>query len=235
MSIRVLNLGKSYGARWVLRQLNFEVGRGEFVVLLGPNGAGKTTLLRILASLIRPSFGEVWMEGLPLPREAARVRRQVGVVSHQPLLYTGLTAEQNLSFFARLYGLDHFGPRIRELLDRVGLESRRGEPVASFSRGMQQRLSLARALLHDPHILLLDEPHAGLDPEAAQILDGLLQGVASQERTIVMTSQDLPRAAPLGDRIDILSRGRIAASFRRGEYSLDRLPSLYQQAVGAHG
>jgi heme exporter protein A len=235
MSIRAVNLSKSFGPRQVLRQLNFEVARGEFVVLLGPNGVGKTTLLRILASLIRPSFGEVWMEGLLLPQEATRVRRQIGVVAHQPLLYGDLTAEENLNFFARLYGLDRFRPRVQELLERVGLWSRRGEKVGSFSRGMQQRLSLARALLHDPRILLLDEPHTGLDPEASTTLEELLRGVASQGRTIVMTSHDLLRAGPLGDRIDVLCRGRITVSFGKGEYSLDRLPSLYQQAVEAHG
>ncbi|MGA2112286.1 MAG: heme ABC exporter ATP-binding protein CcmA [Anaerolineales bacterium] len=235
MSIQVAKLGKSFGPRLVLQQLDWEVARGEFVVLAGPNGVGKTTLLWILASLIRPSFGQVWVEGMPLPQEAARVRRQIGVVGHQPFLYGDLSAEENLRFYAQLYGLNRYGPRIRERLDQVGLLSRREEPVRSFSRGMQQRLSLARALLHDPLILLLDEPYAGLDLQAGRLLDGMLREVASQGRTIVMTSHDLLRAAPLADRIDVLNRGRIAASFRRGEFALDQLPSLYQQALASHG
>lgn len=235
MSIRLDNLGKSFGSRMVLRQLSWEVAQGEFIVLAGPNGAGKTTLLWILASLIRPSFGQVWVEGMPLPQEAARVRRKIGVVGHQPILYGDLSAEENLRFYGQLYGLNRPERRIRERLDQVGLLSRREDPVRSFSRGMQQRLSLARALLHDPRILLLDEPYAGLDLQAGEMLDGLLQEVASQARTIVMTSHDLQRTAFLADRIDVLNRGRIAASFQKGRFLLDQLPSLYQQALAGHG
>ena len=231
MTIEVRNLTKAFGPRVVLRKLNFQVAAGEFVVLLGPNGAGKTTLIRILASLVRPAFGEVRVAGCRLPQEAADVRRRIGVLSHQPLLYGDLSAEQNLRFYGRMYGLTDLAARVEKALDQVGLTARRRDPVRSFSRGMQQRLSLARALLHEPQVLLFDEPYTGLDQQASELLDELLRATAAAGRTIVMTSHDLLRAAALGDRVDVLSRGVIAASWRRGEFALDRLPSLYQEVV----
>jgi len=233
MTIEVRNLTKAFGPRVVLRKLNFRVAAGEFVVLLGPNGAGKTTLIRILASLVRPAFGDVRVAGCRLPQEAAEVRRRIGVLSHQPLLYGDLSAEQNLRFYGRMYGLVDLEARVEKALDQVGLAARRRDPVRSFSRGMQQRLSLARALLHEPQVLLFDEPYTGLDQQASELLDDLLRATSAAGRTIVMTSHDLLRAAALGDRVDVLSRGAIAASWRRGEFALDRLPSLYQEAVNA--
>ncbi len=235
MTIQVRNLTKAFGPRVVLRKLNFDVGAGEFVVLLGPNGAGKTTLIRILSSLVRPAFGEVHVAGCRLPGEAAEVRRRIGVLSHQPLLYGDLTAEQNLRFYGRMYDLADLTVRVEAALDRVGLAARRRDPVRSFSRGMQQRLSLARALLHDPQVLLFDEPYTGLDQQASEMLDELLRATSAAGRTIVMTSHDLLRAAALGDRVDVLSRGKIAASWRHGEFDIDKLPSLYQEAVDASG
>jgi len=233
MTIEVRNLTKAFGPRIVLRKLNFNVGAGEFVVLLGPNGAGKTTLIRILASLVRPAFGEVRVAGCLLPHEAAEARRRIGVLSHQPLLYGDLSAEQNLRFYGRMYSLTDLPARVEKGLDQVGLLARRRDPVRSFSRGMQQRLSLARALLHEPRVLLFDEPYTGLDQQASEMLDELLRATSSAGHTIVMTSHDLLRAAALGDRVDVLSRGAIAASWRRGEFRLDQLPSLYQEAVDA--
>ncbi len=235
MTIRVRNLTKAFGPRVVLRKLNLDVDAGEFVVLLGPNGAGKTTLIRILASLVRPAFGEVQVAGCHLPGEAAEARRRIGVLSHQPLLYGDLTAEQNLRFYGRMYDLTNLASRVESALDQVGLAARRRDPVRSFSRGMQQRLSLARALLHEPQVLLFDEPYTGLDQQASEMLDEVLRSTSAAGRTIVMTSHDLLRAAALGDRVDVLSRGKIAASWRRGEFLLDRLPSLYQEAVDARG
>jgi heme exporter protein A len=235
MTIQVRNLTKAFGPRLVLRKLNFDVGAGEFVILLGPNGAGKTTLIRILASLVRPAFGEVHVAGYHLPYEAAQVRRRIGVLSHQPLLYGDLTAEQNLRFYGRMYDLADLSPRVEKALDQVGLAARRRDPVRSFSRGMQQRLSLARALLHEPQVLLFDEPYTGLDQQASEMLDELLRATSAAGRTIVMSSHDLLRAATLGDRVDVLSRGTIAASWRRGEFAFDKLPSLYQEAVDARG
>jgi heme exporter protein A len=161
------------------------------------------------------------------------VRRILGVVSHQPLLYGDLTAEENLRFYARMYGLVDPEPRVREILDTVGLAKRRRDLVRQFSRGMQQRLAIGRAILHNPEVMLFDEPHTGLDPEAASMLDGLLSDVAARGRTVVMTSHDLARASGLASRVDILARGVIARSVRRGEPAAADLPALYREATHA--
>ncbi len=231
--IEVRRLVKTFGLKPVLRGVDFHVEPGEFVALVGPNGAGKTTFLRILASLSRPTLGEVRLAGHPLPAQAAAVRRVLGVVSHQPLLYGDLTAEENLRFYARMYGLVDPEPRVREILETIGLTKRRRDLVRQFSRGMQQRLAIGRAVLHDPEVMLFDEPHTGLDPEAATMLDGLLRDVAARGRTVVMTSHDLARASDLASRVDILARGVIARSVRRGEPASGDLRALYREATHA--
>ncbi len=229
--ITVRRLVKRFGMKTVLRGLDFEVRPGEFVALLGPNGAGKTTFLRILASLSRPSLGEVRVAGYRLPHQAAAVRARLGVVSHLPLLYGDLTAAENLRFYGRMYGLADLESRITEVLGMVGLESRRGDLVRTFSRGMQQRLAIGRAVLHDPDVMLFDEPYTGLDQDAAAMLDGVLRSVAAQGRTVVMTSHDLARAEDLATRFDILSRGIIAASAARAELGRSNLLSFYKKAL----
>ncbi len=231
--ITVRKLVKRFGLKTVLRGLDFEVQPGEFVALLGPNGAGKTTFLRILASLSRPSFGEVRIAGYKLPAQAAAVRRRLGVVSHLPLLYGDLTAEENLQFYARMYGVPDATHRIDEVLELVGLSSRRSDLVRTFSRGMQQRLAIGRAVLHDPDVMLFDEPHTGLDQDASAMLDSVLKEVAARNRTVVMTSHDLARVGDLATRFDVLSRGTIVASIQRSEIEPEALLSFYKQAIAA--
>lgn len=229
--IEVKKLVKRFGLKTVLRGVNFEVQRGEFVALLGPNGAGKTTFLRILASLSRPSMGEVTIAGHKLPHHAAQVRARLGVVSHLPLLYNDLTAEENLRFYARMYNVTNQESRITEVLAMIGLENRRRDLVRTFSRGMQQRLAIGRAVIHDPDVILFDEPYTGLDQDASAMLDGVLRTVAAQGRTVVMTSHDLVRAEDLGTRFDILSRGVIAASATSEEISKTNLLLFYKEAL----
>jgi heme exporter protein A len=231
--IEARRLVKAFGLKPVLRGVDFRVEQGEFVALLGPNGAGKTTMLRILASLSRPTAGEVRIGGMRLPDQASEVRRQLGVVSHQPLLYGDLTAEENLRFYGRMYGLRDLRRRVQEVLELVGLAARRRDLVRQFSRGMQQRLAIGRAILHQPSVMLLDEPHTGLDQDASAMLDGLLRQVAAKGRTVVMTSHDLVRSADLATRVDILSRGVIAASVHRGEVEAASLPELYRSVTHA--
>lgn len=229
--ITVKKLVKRFGLKTVLRGLDFEVQPGEFVALLGPNGAGKTTFLRILASLSRPSLGNVTVAGHQLPHEAAAVRARLGVVSHLPLLYGDLTAEENLRFYARMYGITDHQSRITEVLEMVGLEHRRRDLVRTFSRGMQQRLAIGRAVLHDPDVMLFDEPYTGLDQDASSMLDEVLKTVAAKGRTVVMTSHDLARAEDLATRFDILSRGVIAASTAREALQNTNLLAFYKESL----
>jgi heme exporter protein A len=229
--ITVKKLVKRFGLKTVLRSVDFEVQPGEFVALLGPNGAGKTTFLRILASLSRPSLGEVNIAGYKLPNQAAQVRARLGVVSHLPLLYGDLTAEENLRFYGRMYGISHLEQRITEVLQMVGLEARRRDLIRTYSRGMQQRLAIGRAILHDPDVVLFDEPYTGLDQDASSMLDEVLKTVAAEGRTVVMTSHDLARAEDLATRFDILSRGVIVASASRKELKRTNLLAFYKQAL----
>ena len=229
--ITVKKLVKRFGLKTVLRGVDFEVQPGEFVALLGPNGAGKTTFLRILASLSRPSLGDVNIAGYKLPHEAAQVRARLGVVSHLPLLYGDLTAEENLRFYARMYNISNYELRVTEVLEMVGLEGRRRDLVRTFSRGMQQRLAIGRAVLHDPDVILFDEPYTGLDQDASAMLDDVLKTVAAKGRTVVMTSHDLARAEDLATRFDILSRGLISASASRKDLKKTNRLAFYKQAL----
>ena len=229
--ITVKKLVKRFGLKMVLRGVDFEVQPGEFVALLGPNGAGKTTFLRILASLSRPTLGEVNIAGYQLPNQASQVRARLGVVSHLPLLYGDLTAEENLRFYGRMYGLTHLEQRITEVLEMVGLEARRRDLVRTFSRGMQQRLAIGRAVLHDPDVVLFDEPYTGLDQDASSMLDEVLKTVAAKGRTVVMTSHDLARAEDLATRFDILSRGVITATATRNQLKKSNLLSFYKESL----
>lgn len=229
--ITVKNLVKRFGFKTVLRGVDFDVQPGEFVALLGPNGAGKTTFLRILASLSRPSIGEVNVAGYRLPREAASVRARLGVVTHLPLLYGDLSAEENLRFYGRLYGVRNLEARISEVLEVIGLDARRRDLVRTFSRGMQQRLAIGRAVLHDPDVMLFDEPYTGLDQDASVMLDAVLKTVAAQGRTVVMTSHDLARAEELATRFDVLSRGVIAATATSHQLKQSNLLTFYKEAL----
>jgi len=229
--IEARHIVKHYGLKPILRDIDFMVDREEFVAIVGPNGAGKTTFLRILASLARPNAGTLRVAGFVLPAQAADARRKIGVLSHQPLLYGDLTAEENLRFYGKIYAVQNLEVRIRDAISLVGLQRRRRDLVRRFSRGMQQRLAIARAILHEPELLLLDEPHTGLDPDAAAMLDGLLREVAQRGRTIVMTSHDLQRASDHATRVDFLSRGKIAASFKQGEIETQRLLEMYRSVT----
>jgi len=229
--ISVRKLVKRFGMKTVLRGLDFEVQPGEFVALLGPNGAGKTTFLRILASLSRPTLGAVSVDGYRLPDQGAAVRARLGVVSHLPLLYGDLTAEENLRFFGRMYGVSNIDRRITEVLEMVGLDSRRRDLVRTFSRGMQQRLAIGRAVFHDPDVMLFDEPYTGLDQDASAMLDDVLRSVAAKGCTVVMTSHDLMRAEELATRFDVLSRGVMVASATRKQLGKSNLLTLYKKAL----
>ncbi len=209
--IEVEKLSKAFGLLPVLQGLNFSIDRGEFVMLFGANGSGKSTLLRLLSGLSKPTAGAIRIGGWELPREALAVRAQIGLVAHRPLLYENLTASENLDFFGKLYGMkaDERQERGRQLLQRVGLSRRAGSLVRTFSRGMKQRLSIARALLHQPDLLLLDEPYSGLDQAACDLLDELLLEAKEARRTIILSTHQLTRAPEIAVRALLLSDGKI--------------------------
>ena len=229
--IKIDGLVKYYGQLPVLRGVNLHVRAGEFVTLVGANGAGKTTLLRIVASLLQPTEGHVTIGGWSLPAYADRVRQHIGLVSHHALLYGDLTAAENLAFYARLYGLDQREERVARALRTVGLAARQRDPVRTFSRGMTQRLTIARATLHEPDVLLFDEPYTGLDQEASRLLDELLRREAARGRTILMITHDLAHGLNLGDRIAILSRGKIAAEVEREQMRPGEFLDFYAEVT----
>jgi len=208
-SVRTVGVTKRYGRRGVLRGITLTVQPGERVALLGPNGAGKTTLLRILATLSRPTSGTVEIAGFRPDRDAQAVRSRLGVVAHQSYLYDDLTAEENLRFYARMYAVEDAAARIDEVLERVGLAGWRRERVRTFSRGMQQRLALARAMLHRPSVLLLDEPDSALDRAGVRILARLVEEHAAAGGTTVLTTHDLGLGLEVADRVVLLQQGQV--------------------------
>ncbi len=234
-AIEVDRLHKTFGHLAVLRGLDLRVRSGERLLLVGPNGSGKTTLLKILATLIRPSGGRVRVCGFDVRRDAAAVRRCVGVLSHQTYLYGELTALENLSFYRDMYGISNGHQRLPDLLRQVGLERRAHVQVRTLSRGMQQRLALARALLHRPPVLLLDEPDTGLDQKAAAMLGDLLSAVAAEGRTTVLTSHNLERGLALADRVAVLAGGRITFEAAKEELHAGDLEKVYHRLARAAG
>lgn len=229
--IRAQRLVKAFGSRVVLRGIDLHVPPGQFVTLMGANGAGKTTLLNIVATLSRPTAGQVLIGGLDSREQAAYVRRYIGMVSHKTLLYDDLSAEQNLTFYAKMYDVPDRRRRIEAVLDQVGLWGRQKDPVRTYSRGMQQRLAIARAILHNPPVLLLDEPDTGLDQHATGMLGQLLAAVGTDRRTVLMTSHNLERSFNLGDRILILSEGKIAYDVERQAVDVAQLRETYYRLV----
>ncbi len=193
----------------VLKGIDLTINEGNVVALLGTNGAGKTTLLRLISGLAKPDRGEILLGGVGLQQASVELRRYVGLVSHMPLLYEHLTAWENLIFFAGMYDLDEPAVRIKAVLQAVDLWPRRNDRVRTYSRGMQQRLAIARAILHDPPVLLLDEPDTGLDQKSSQMLQTLLQHLGDKRRAILFSTHNLDRALTWADSVAMLVQGRI--------------------------
>jgi heme ABC exporter ATP-binding subunit CcmA len=229
--VSISGLKKSYGLKPTLRGIDLTLARGERLALLGANGAGKTTLLRILAGLTRPSQGSVRIANLDLQSDAQQARRLVGFVAHQPYLYEELTALENLRFFARMYTVEHGEQRARELLERVGLARRAQERVGTFSRGQVQRLAWARAMLHAPSLLLLDEPDTGLDQEGHALIDGLLAEHNDQGGSAIFTTHQLERSLQLSNKIVILGKGRVAYQHESTSLTVAALQQIYNEVA----
>ncbi len=232
-AIQVRGLNKAFGRTAVLRGLDLEVPRGEFLTIFGPNGAGKTTLIRVLATLTRPDSGRVHIEGLRLGADNQRIRRLIGVVMHNTLLYEGLTGYENLAFYARMFGLDAIEERVCHVADQMGIDSRLQERVRTLSHGMQKRFSIARALLHDPLVLLLDEPESGLDQAALEMLERAISRPDGRPRTVVMTTHNVERGLSLSHRVAILVNGKITCLEPRETVDVASFRSAYFRSTGA--
>ena len=206
-AIVLAGAAKRFGAHTALHPIDLVIPRGQAVLLVGANGAGKSTLLRLVAGLCRPSAGSVKINGRD-PQRTPEVRAEIGLLSHQTLLYDELTARENLRFFAQLYGLDDLDQRLAAALAAVGLNERLDQRVGSFSRGMKQRLAIARAILHAPPILLLDEPFTGLDASAGAALHRLLRRFRQEGRTCILVTHRLDEAEGLVDRLLVIERGQ---------------------------
>jgi heme exporter protein A len=216
--ITVEKLDKTFGARWALRGVSFTIQQGEIVALVGPNGAGKTTLLRIIGTLSRANAGRIHIGKIPIAEHANSARAAIGFVGHQTFMYDDLTAWENLNFYARLYDLPNIPQRIHAVAGQVGIENRLNDVTRTLSRGLQQRLTIARMLLHDPAVLLLDEPYTGLDQVAADLLDQIMMEAKREGRAILFSTHDLERGLAICDRAIIMKAGRIVHDLPRSAW-----------------
>ena len=230
-AIHVVGLRKGYGDHPVLWDLDLTVPWGELLVLFGANGAGKTTLLRVLSTQARPDAGMVSVAGSDARRQGRAVRRRVGVVGHQGFLYDDLTCRENLAFYGRLFGISGLEKRVETVLARVGMTGRSENRVRTLSHGMTKRLAIARAILHEPQVLLLDEPEGGLDPESVEMLRDLLSEGTRDGWTVVMTTHNVELGLAWADRTAALSGGKIVFGDRVGKTAKPQ----HREAAAASG
>ena len=227
------DIHKTFGHFKALAGVTLSVQRGEFLALFGRNGAGKTTFLKIAATLVRHTRGKLRIEGVDISEEPERARRYIGFLSHNTYLYRDLNPVENLRFFARLYGVREPEKRIDSLLDRVGLRRRVSDPVRAFSRGLHQRLGIARVMLHDPSLILLDEPYTGLDANAVDTLNAMLDEAAAAGKTVILTTHDLEQGLRSATRAVIVDRGKIVfAGDAKGEAIRDAYATYIRAGVG---
>ena len=228
-------LGRRFAGVAALHALDLTVGAGEAVAVFGPNGAGKSTLLRLLATLLRPSTGSLRLFERAVDDGGAAARRRVGFLSHQSFLYPDLTPTENLDFYARMFHVARPSDRVRGLIERVGLTGWAHRPVRTLSRGLEQRCALARALVHEPELLLLDEPFTGLDVDASDMLTGMLRETHAKGTTLLMTTHDMARGFEVCRRAIILNRGRLVWDDRIEPVQFDGFERTYLAAVHASG
>lgn len=226
-AIQVNNLKKSFGVLNAVNGISFTLKRGAFLTIFGPNGAGKTTLIKMLSGLTKPTSGTAKVAGFDISDSDSRMRRNIGVISHSTSLYEDLTALENLIFYGKMYGLDHPRDRAVQALDEVGLKSRMHDCIRTFSRGMQQRVSIVRAILHEPSVLFLDEPFTGLDPHGSNVLKEYLHTLHTKNRTLIMTTHDLSCGLEMGDTIAVQVRGRFARLEKADTLDKEKLEEIY--------
>jgi len=231
--LELRDLSKKYGGKFALKGLNLKVPSGQLCILLGPNGAGKSTLLRILCTLTRPSGGDALISNHSVIEEPTDARRSIGAVLHEMLLYEDLTAAENLRFYSRLYGVPSEEKRIDDMLARLNLLHRKNDRVGDFSRGMKQRMSIARALISSPKVLLLDEPFTGLDVKSKDQVSSMLTEAVTGGATILMTAHDPDMAHDLGHRLLVLVDGKLKYDQQKTSVSKTDFVSEYKRMAGA--
>lgn len=229
--IEVRGLSRSFGKIIALNDIDLKIRAGEFLTVFGPNGAGKTTLIGILSSLVRETSGKILFMGKSVRENTNRLRRSIGVIEHQSLLYGQLTARENLKFYGRMYGVDRLEERVEEVLEEVNLQHRADDVSGTFSRGMMQRLSIARAMIHQPSIYLLDEPYSGLDQHSGDKLRDMLAGLKEQGKTILMTTHNLDRGFELSDRCVIMVKGRVEYDERKVAENVSEIKGIYYRLI----
>jgi heme exporter protein A len=225
-------LTKRIGNKTILQGVDLELPTGQFLTIFGPNGAGKTTLLNMLSLLSKPTSGRLTINGRSVDEETEELRKEIGVISHHTYLYDNLTAGENLRFYGRMYGVPDLDKRIPQVIEEVGLTLSFNDPVRTFSRGMQQRLSIARAILHSPSLLLLDEPYTGLDQQAISMLNSVLVTLKNGQRTIVMITHSFDEGLFLSDQVVVLSKGQIVFRAASAEIDREEFPRQYLELVG---
>ena len=230
-AIEAFGLTKTFGEHHALRGIDLQVGEGEHLVIFGPNGAGKTTLVKILSTLTKPSAGSVRLGGIDIRHEPVQIRHKIGLVSHQTFLYDNLTIYENLRFYGKMYDVPDLERQLHEVVSRVQLESRLHDQVGTLSHGLQQRASIARAVLHNPSILFLDEPEVGLDPHAVTMIRDVLDNINAGSRTVVMTTHNLERGLELADRAIILNKGKIVYQAAKHELATVNFRQVYDRCV----
>ncbi|MDA8187826.1 MAG: heme ABC exporter ATP-binding protein CcmA [Dehalococcoidales bacterium] len=233
IAVEVDGITKNYGSAPVLKGVNLQVRKGEKITIVGPNGAGKTTLLRIISTISRPQSGRAWIAGFDILTESVEVRRHIGVISHQPYLYNDLSVAENLRFYGRMYDVPNLDERVRVMAAKVGLAHRLYDGVGTLSRGMQQRVSIARAAIHNPEVMLLDEPDTGLDQQAAGMLKAVLDADEAAGRTVVMTTHNLELGLSLCDRVALLVQGRIVHTEEKRSLDIESFRKTYYRFVEA--
>jgi len=233
--LKVKNVKKHFGHFPALRGISFDLSRGEFLSIVGPNGAGKTTLLNCLSMVMRPASGDVFYNGRNIYDEAESFRRKLGYISHSLFLYGELTGFENLKFYSRLYGIDPHEDKIDSLLHSLGILQVKNQPVRTYSRGMKQRLAIARAILHRPEIVFLDEPFTGLDQHASSVLTDLLLKQKTEGKTVILISHQLKHALQMGDRVLIIVKGKIRSELKATDLSEEDFRKHYIEVVSRVG
>ncbi|MBB5174803.1 ABC transporter ATP-binding protein [Texcoconibacillus texcoconensis] len=229
--IETNGLSKTIGEKTIVRPINVSFQGAETVAILGPNGAGKSTFLNMIAGLIKPTSGLISFHGNALKKDDYTLKEKIGFLSHQSFLYDYFTPIENLIFFGRMYKVENVRERAKQLIDEVGLKLFQNEPVRSFSRGMLQRLAIARALIHNPEYLLLDEPHTGLDQQAVSILNEVIKARQKEGVTVLMVTHDFQQVTDTCTRALIMRNGRLVDDLSISELGQDTLDSRYQAVV----